>query len=104
MSLSEDLLNGICQPAPFPRTQFPFPVTQSFFERDFHWDVLEDQLEEIPESEVRNHLPLILALAEGVEASQPDRDRYFISDRELRRLVQLNETTGWALVWGDGGE
>ena len=104
MSLSEDLLNGICQPAPFPRTQFPFPVAQSFFERDFHWDILEDKVEEIDESRVVEHLPLILALAEGVEASQLDREELFISDNELQRhLAALSDSSGWALVWGDGG-
>lgn len=105
MSLSEELLSGICQPFPFPHTQFPFPVTQTFFNRDFHWDTLGDQIEEIDEARLVDHLPLILALAEGVEASQPDRAEYFIPDRELRRrLVQLNDAPGWALVWGDGGE
>ncbi|MBI4287817.1 MAG: hypothetical protein HY671_05245 [Chloroflexi bacterium] len=105
MSLSEELLRGICQPTPFLNTRFPFPVTQSFFGRDFHWDVLEDQVEEIDEANVVNHLPLVLALAEGVEASQPDREEHFVSDKELkRRLAQLSQGGGWALVWGDGGK
>jgi len=43
----------------------------------------------------------VLGLAELSEAARPDKGQYFINDRALRaRLVGLNTSTGWALLWG----
>ena len=56
-------------------------------------------------SQIEEDLPVLLALAELVEASQPDKQEFFINDRELRAcLLRLNSTDGWALIWEEDNE
>ncbi|MBI2917360.1 MAG: hypothetical protein HYY01_05125 [Chloroflexi bacterium] len=100
MGLVQELLAAISSPSPFPSSQYPFAVNQSLYGR-FDLYALYMRAQAVDEARITDHLETVLALAEAVEASQPDRADYFLSDREVRaRLNRLNSSTGWALVWG----
>lgn len=101
---AQDLLGKIGDVTPFPRSQFPYPLNQSLF-GEFNLADLRQRAEKSLASGYEVDLPLCLGLAEAVEASQPDKDAFFLSDRDLRgRLLGLNNTDGWALVWGKDDE
>ncbi len=94
----------LLQGRPFPDTEFPYPIIQSLFNTDQPRVFLE-RLEHLAQVSLEEQLLLNLGLAELKEAACPDRDEFFLPDRELRaRLVRLNSTTGWALLWGDDDE
>lgn len=103
-SIAQDLLREVGIVSPFPGSQFPYPLNQSLF-GELDLAALRRKAENGRGSRLGEELPLLLALAEVVEASQPDKEEFFITDRELRaRLLRLNSTDGWALLWGDDGE
>ena len=100
VSVAQDLLKEVGVVLPFPGSQFPYPLNQSLF-GELNPDSLRRSIKDIDGSRLKEELPVLLALAEAVEASQPDKREFFVADRELRaRLVRLNSTDGWALLWG----
>ncbi|MBI4287450.1 MAG: hypothetical protein HY671_03345 [Chloroflexi bacterium] len=104
ISSLKGLLSAAGAPSPFPDTLFPYPVIQGLFGVEGPQDVrkLADAFEG---GSLEEQLALALGLAELNEAAASDKDQFFISDRELRsRLVRLNSTTGWALIWGDSND
>ncbi len=104
VSTAEELLLLINNPTPFPETQYPFPLNQALLGQ---WDLeaLRQKAKEIDKLGLEDQLGVLLALAEAVEASQPDKDAFFFSDLQTRmRLNRLNNNTGWALIWGGDDE
>lgn len=101
LSVVQNLLKEVGTVSPFPGSQFPYPLNQSLF-GELDLAALRRRAENSYGSRLKEELPLLLALSEAVEASQPDKEEFFIPDRELRtRLVRLNSTDGWALLWGE---
>ncbi len=104
IGLAQNMLGEVGDVTPFPRSQFPYPLNQSLF-GEFNLENLRRRAENSSASGHEDDLPLFLGLAEAVEASQSDKDSFFYSDRDLRgRLLGLNSTDGWALVWGKDDE
>ena len=102
--LAQSMLREVGNVAPFPHSQFPYPLNQSLFGK-FSLENLQHRYENNLASGHEDDLPLFLGLAEAIEASQPDKETFFYSDRDLRgRLLGLNSTDGWALVWGKDDE
>lgn len=102
MKVIEGLLAALNSPSPFQKTQYPYPLNQSLFGK-FDLAELRHRAENVDKKDLTAYLPVVLALAEAVEASQPDRDKLFMRDREARaRLNMLNRDVGWALLWGTG--
>ncbi len=100
MTVALDLLQEAGVVSPFPGSQFPYPLNQSLF-GEMNLESLRRSGRDIDGSHLNEELPVLLALAEAVEASLPDKSEFFVADRELRaRLVRLNSTDGWALLWG----
>ncbi len=90
--------------SPFHGSQYPYPLNQSLF-GELNPETLRRSAENGHGSRLEDELPVLLALAEAVEASQTDKEQFFITDRELRgRLLRLNRTDGWALLWGGEDE
>lgn len=103
-SIVQELLEKVGNVSPFLGSQYPYPVNQSLF-GELNLEMLRHRAESSDGSRLKEDLPLLLALAEAVEASQRDKEEFFIADRELRaRLLQLNSTDGWALIWGHDDE
>lgn len=99
--VAKKLLQKVGTVSPFSGSQFPYPLNQSLF-GELNMEALHRSAENSHGSRLEEQLPVLLALAELVEASQPDKEEFFITDTELRaRLVQLNRTDGWALLWGE---
>lgn len=104
VSVAQDLLKEVGVVLPFPGSQFPYPLNQSLF-GELNLESLRRSIKDIDGSRLKEEIPVLLALAEAVEASQPDKGKFFIADRELRaRLLRLNSTDGWALLWGEDNE
>ena len=102
--VAQNLLKEIGTVSPFPGSQFPYPLNQSLF-GELNLETLRRSAENSRGSRLEDELPVLLALSELVEASQPDKEEFFITDRELRgRLLRLNNTDGWALLWGGEDE
>ncbi|MBI4180723.1 MAG: hypothetical protein HY528_02215 [Chloroflexi bacterium] len=100
VSIAQKLLKKVGAVTPFPKSQLPYPLNQSLF-GELNLEALRHQAKNNDGAGFEDELPLLLAIAEAVEASQPDKEEFFIPDRELRaRLLRLNSTDGWALVWG----
>lgn len=95
VSAAQDLLKEVGVVLPFPGSQFPYPLNQSLF-GELNLESLRRSIKDIDGSRLEEELPVLLALAETVEASQSDKKEFFVADRELRaRLVRLNSTDGW---------
>ena len=104
LAVAQSLFEEIGTVSPFPGSQFPYPLNQSLF-GELNLEALRHSVENSYGSQVKEELPILLALAEAVEASQPDKKKFFIHDRELRaRLLGLNSADGWALLWGRDDE
>lgn len=104
MTVAQNLLKEVGIVSPFLHSQFPYPLNQSLF-GDLNLEALRRSAEKSYGSQFEEDLSVLLALAEAVEASQPDKKEFFITDRELRaRLLRLNSTDGWALLWGEENE
>lgn len=99
-----ELLENVSSVSPFSGSQYPYPVNQSLF-GELNLEILRRRAESSDGSLLKEDLSFLLAMAEAVEASQPDKGEFFINDRELRaRLVRLNSTDAWALMWGKDDE
>ena len=72
-SVVQDLLKEVSAVSPFPRSQFPYPLNQSLF-GELDLEALRRNTKNITGSQVEEELSVLLALAEVVEASQPDKD------------------------------
>ncbi len=104
VTVVQNLLKEVGIVSPFLHSQFPYPLNQSLF-GDLNLEALRRSAEKSYGSQFEEDLSVLLALAEAVEASQPDKEEFFITDRELRaRLLRLNNTDGWALLWGEENE
>lgn len=104
LTVAQNLLREVGVVSPFPDSQYPYPLNQSLF-GDLNLEALRGSAEKSHGSQFEEDLSVLLALAEAVEASQPDKAEFFITDRELRgRLLRLNSTDGWALLWGEENE
>ena len=104
MTVAQNLLKEVGTASPFPDSQYPYPLNQSLF-GNLNLEALRRSAEKSYGSQFEEDLSVLLALAEAVEASQPDKKEFFITDRELRaRLLRLNSTDGWALLWGEENE
>ena len=104
VSIAQKLLKKVGTVSPFLGSQFPYPLNQSLF-GELNLESLRRSTKDIDGSRLKEELPVLLALAEAVEASQPDKKEFFVADGELRaRLVRLNSTDGWALLWGADDE
>ncbi|MDP3880364.1 MAG: hypothetical protein Q8Q07_08705 [Dehalococcoidales bacterium] len=104
VSLARELLKKVGDVSPFSGSQYSYPLNQSLF-GELDMEKLRRHAESSDGSRLKEDLPFLLALAEAVEASQPDKGEFFLNDRELRaRLVRLNSTDGWALIWGQDDE
>lgn len=93
-------------PAPFPHTEFPFPVSHALLGEAPDVAYLRRQAEELEQAEA---LPqeaawVVLCAAEAIESAQPDRDQYFASDGSFRGAVfgGIKWRAGWVLVMGEG--
>ena len=103
MEVVQQLLTSIDSPGPFLKTDYPYPLNQSLFGR-FNLEELRKRAAMVTRKELTGYLTVVLALTEVVEACQPDRDRLFLGDREVRaRLVDLNRDTGWVLLSSTSG-
>ena len=104
VSIAKKLLKKVGTVLPFAGSQYPYPVNQSLF-GELNLEALRHRTESSDGSQLKEDLPFLLALSEAAEASQPDKGEFFITDRELRaRLLRLNSTDGWALLWGEDDE
>lgn len=104
VTVAQNLLKEVGIVSPFPYSQYPYPLNQSLF-GDLNLEALRRSAEKSYSSQFEEDLSVLLALAEAVEASQPDKEEFFITDKELRaRLLGLNSTDGWALLWGEENE
>ena len=96
-AMKERLTNGLAglrsvlgTPEPFAGSEYPFPLNQALA-GGLDLGRLKDGNPE--------HGALLLA--EAVAACQPERDKLFIPDSQVRALLlRLNAGTGWALVMG----
>lgn len=101
LTVAQNLLKEVGTVTPFPGSQYPYPLNQSLF-GDLNLEALHRNAEKSHDSQFEEDLSVLLALAEAGEASQPDKEKFFITDKELRgRLLRLNSTDGWALLWGE---
>jgi hypothetical protein len=78
LSVAQELLKGIDNVSPFSGSQYPYPLNQSLF-GELDLDMLRHHAEDSDGSRLKEDLPFLLALAEGVEASQSDKDEIFIN-------------------------
>jgi len=98
----------------FERTQYSQPVVLAIHGKSPEISELKEEAKELAEIDLTDeeHPPgekhtekllyLALSLAELIEASQADKQNYFISDTKFRSHVfKVKRSPGWALVLGD---
>lgn len=91
----------------FEGADFPLPVKSTFLgDSDLSLPALRRELERAQTGDVKDLLDPLLLAAEQVEASQPDKQQYFLTDRTVQGMVFSGAKwrAGWALVLGGAGQ
>lgn len=100
-SAIREILPRVTGATPFPNTNYPCPLNLSLLGK-VDINALKRQAQDASSLSLEHQLILLMTLAEASEASQPDRETFFINDSQVRAyLLRLNASTGWALIWGD---
>lgn len=104
-----DAVNGMLKMLPekehsFGGTQYPLPIARTFLGSEpVDPGLLRGKLAEYRDGDPKEILKPLLIAMEQCEAASPDRDEYFIQDRQVQGLVFTGSKwrAGWVLVLGD---